>query len=109
MYIHLHHEGSIRTRFVFLTFSILIQSGTVVWDVSVVGWEVVYGEEFVPSQEGGYTVIIQKTKKVLSSEEPIRNSFKATEPGKVVLTIDNNSRRKKLAVYRYIIKKEEAF
>ena len=80
------------------------------WDVSVVGWEVVYGEEFVPSREDGYTVIIQKTKKVVSSEEPIRNSFKATEPGKVVLTIDNTSRRKKLAVYRHIIvKKDEAF
>lgn len=82
---------------------------TVVWDVGVVGWEVMYGEEFVPSGERSYTVIIQKSRKVGSSEEPLRNSFKATEPGKVVLTIDNTtSRRKKVVVYRFRIKKAAA-
>lgn len=77
------------------------------WDVVVVGWEVVYGEEFVPSGEGKYTVIIQKAKKVTAAEEPLRNSFKATtDPGKVVLTIENTTRRKKLVVYRHTIKKD---
>lgn len=82
------------------------ESGSrVVWDVGVVGWEVVYGEEFVPSAEGSYTVIIQKSKKVAASEEPTRNSFKTYEPGKVVLTIDNTaSRKKKLVIYRYTVK-----
>ncbi|MCO5586800.1 hypothetical protein L7F22_040742 [Adiantum nelumboides] len=75
---------------------------TLVWDVTVAGWDVVYGEEFVPSAENSYTVIIQKSKKLTAAEEPVRNSFKAAEPGKVVLTIDNTSRRKKLAVYRHI-------
>ncbi|MCO5546879.1 hypothetical protein L7F22_000316 [Adiantum nelumboides] len=75
---------------------------TVVWDVTVVGWDVVYGEEFVPSAENSYSVIIQKSKKLTAAEEPVRNSFKAAEAGKVVLTIDNTSRRKKLAVYRHI-------
>ncbi|KAI5076117.1 hypothetical protein GOP47_0008182 [Adiantum capillus-veneris] len=80
---------------------------TMVWDVVVVGWEVTYGEEFVPSGEGKYTVIIQKQKKVTAAEEPLRNSFKATtHPGKVVITIDNSSRRKKLVEYRHTIKKD---
>lgn len=76
----------------------------VVWDVAVTGWEVVYEEEFVPSD--GYTVLIRKANKVLSHEEPIRSTFLAHEPGKIVLTVNNSaSRRKRLAVYRHVIKK----
>ncbi|MCO5605298.1 hypothetical protein L7F22_059480 [Adiantum nelumboides] len=80
---------------------------TMVWDLVVVGWEVVCGEEFVPSGEGKYTVIIQKAKKVTAAEEPLRNSFKATaDAGKVVITIENTSRRKKLVEYRHTSKKD---
>lgn len=80
---------------------------TVVWDVVVVGWDVVYGEEFVPGGEGKYTVIIRKAKKVTATEEPLRNSFKATtDSGKVVITIENTSRKKKLVVYRHTIKND---
>lgn len=76
----------------------------VAWDLAVTGWEVVYEEEFVPSD--GYTVVIRKANKVLSHEEPIRNTFLAHEPGKIVLTVNNSaSRRKRLAVYRHVIKK----
>ncbi|RDY10025.1 Patellin-3, partial [Mucuna pruriens] len=71
------------------------------WELRVIGWEVSYGAEFVPSSEGSYTVIVQKARKVASSEEPVLcNSFKVGEPGKVVLTIDNTSSKKKKLLYR---------
>ncbi|KAG5029871.1 hypothetical protein AAZX31_05G184700 [Glycine max] len=71
------------------------------WELRVIGWEVTYGAEFVPSSEGSYTVIVQKARKVASSEEPVLcNSFKVGEPGKVVLTIDNTSSKKKKLLYR---------
>ncbi|OIW18242.1 hypothetical protein TanjilG_06326 [Lupinus angustifolius] len=71
------------------------------WEIRVIGWDVSYGAEFVPSSEGSYTVIIQKARKVASSEEPVLlNSFKVGEPGKVVLTIDNSSSKKKKILYR---------
>ncbi|CAJ1937687.1 unnamed protein product [Sphenostylis stenocarpa] len=71
------------------------------WELRVIGWEVSYGAEFVPDSEGSYTVIVQKARKVGSSEEPVLcNSFKVGEPGKVVLTIDNTSSKKKKLLYR---------
>uniref|UniRef100_A0A5B7BG24 Patellin-3-like n=1 Tax=Davidia involucrata TaxID=16924 RepID=A0A5B7BG24_DAVIN len=71
------------------------------WEVRVVGWDVSYGAEFVPSAEEGYTVIIHKARKVASTEEPvICSSFKIGEPGKVVLTIDNPTSKKKKLLYR---------
>ncbi|KAA8547176.1 hypothetical protein F0562_003615 [Nyssa sinensis] len=71
------------------------------WEVRVVGWDVRYGAEFVPSAEEGYTVIIQKARKVGSTEEPVVcNSFKIGEPGKLLVTIDNPTSRKKKLLYR---------
>ncbi|KAL6338021.1 hypothetical protein AAG906_010583 [Vitis piasezkii] len=71
------------------------------WEVRVVGWEVSYGAEFVPSAEEGYTVIIQKARKMAGNEEPVVcNSFKIGEPGKVVITIDNPTSKKKKLLYR---------
>ncbi|KAK7358747.1 hypothetical protein VNO77_00685 [Canavalia gladiata] len=71
------------------------------WELRVIGWEVSYGAEFVPSSEGSYTVIVQKARKVSSTEEPVLcNSFKVGEPGKVVLTIDNPTSKKKKLLYR---------
>ncbi|MCO5576916.1 hypothetical protein L7F22_030737 [Adiantum nelumboides] len=76
---------------------------TLIWDISIVGGDVVYGEEFVPDT---YTVIIRKPQKLPSTTEPIRNSFKAGEAGKVVITIDNSaSKKKKIVVYRSTIKR----
>ncbi|KAM3251009.1 patellin-4 [Capsicum annuum] len=75
---------------------------TFIWDVTIVGGEVSYKEDFVPEDETCYTIIIQKDKKVSS---PIRNAFKNTEAGKVVLTIKNSSSKKKRAFYRHKIKK----
>ncbi|KAI3917233.1 hypothetical protein MKW92_007133 [Papaver armeniacum] len=73
----------------------------VVWEVRVVGWEVSYCAEFVPADEAGYTIIVQKTSKISSSDEPvICNNFKVGEPGKIVLTIENSSSKKKKILYR---------
>ena len=67
----------------------------------MVGWDVSYGAEFVPSAEDGYTVIIQKAKKYAYADEPyVKSSFKIGESGKVVLTVDNASSRKKKLLYR---------
>jgi hypothetical protein len=80
--------------------------GTLVWDVAVLGWEVNYKEEFVPADEGAYTVIVQKGKKIGSSEGPIRNSYKNSgSSGKIVLTVDNVSSKKKRVLYRYKTKR----
>ena len=57
--------------------------------MSVLGWEVNYKEEFVPNDEGSYTIIVQKKKKIGANEGPLRNTFRSNEPGKVVLTIEN--------------------
>ncbi|KAK3211354.1 hypothetical protein Dsin_016060 [Dipteronia sinensis] len=71
------------------------------WEVRVVGWDVKYGAEFVPSSEESYTVIIQKARKVGSSEEAVVcDSFKIGEAGKVVLTIENPTSKKKKLFYR---------
>ncbi|XP_010460876.1 PREDICTED: patellin-4-like [Camelina sativa] len=80
--------------------------GTLVWDIAVLGWEVNYKEEFVPTAEGAYTVIVQKVKKIGANEEAIRNSFKNSQAGKIVLTVDNVSNKKKRVLYRYRIKTE---
>ncbi|XP_015694283.2 patellin-4 [Oryza brachyantha] len=74
---------------------------TLTWDLTVLGWEVNYKEEFVPSDEGSYTVIVRKGKKMGSSEAAVRNSFRAGEPGKVVLTVENLTLRKKKVLFRH--------
>ncbi|XP_062098348.1 patellin-3-like [Humulus lupulus] len=77
------------------------ETSVLVWELRVLGWDVNYGAEFVPSTEGHYTVIVQKARKVNSTEEPlISNSFKVGESGKIVLTIDNQSSKKKKLLYR---------
>uniref|UniRef100_A0A7C9EGD1 CRAL-TRIO domain-containing protein n=1 Tax=Opuntia streptacantha TaxID=393608 RepID=A0A7C9EGD1_OPUST len=83
-----------------------LSEGTeLVWELRVIGWEVSYGAEFLPAKEGGYTLNISKPKKVVATDEPlIYDTFKVTEAGKVVLTIDNQSTRKKKLFYRSKIK-----
>ncbi|KAH9316346.1 hypothetical protein KI387_024973, partial [Taxus chinensis] len=77
---------------------------TLVWDLVVSGWEVSHGAEFVPTTESGYTVIIQKARKFSPTEEPVRQSYKIGEPGKVVLTIDNTSSKRKKILFRSKVK-----
>ncbi|KAL6616467.1 hypothetical protein ACP70R_038737 [Stipagrostis hirtigluma subsp. patula] len=81
------------------------ENSTIVWELRVLGWEVSYGAEFTPEAEGGYTVIVQKTRKVPANEEPImKGSFKVGEPGKLVLTINNPASKKKKLLYRSKVK-----
>ncbi|XP_073315232.1 patellin-3-like [Primulina huaijiensis] len=79
----------------------ITESCTLVWEVRVVGWDISYGAEFVPSAEGGYTWIVQKPRKVAATDEQaIFCTFKISEPGKVVLTFDNQTSKKKKLLYR---------
>ncbi|KAJ9180511.1 hypothetical protein P3X46_008742 [Hevea brasiliensis] len=79
---------------------------TITWDIVVGGWDLEYSAEFVPNAEGSYTIAVEKTRKVAPSEEAIHNSFTSREAGKMVLSVDNTaSRRKKVAAYRYIVRK----
>ncbi|XP_021298223.1 patellin-4 [Herrania umbratica] len=85
---------------------------TSIWELIVLGWEVNYKAEFVPSDEGSYTIIVQKSKKISvsqSQEGPIGNTFRNNEPGKLVLTIENTSSKKKRVLYRYKTKKSSPF
>lgn len=78
-----------------------VQACHLSWEVRVVGWEVNYSAEFVPSAEESYTVIIQKARRISSNEESVlSDSFKISEPGKIVLTIDNSTSKKKKLLYR---------
>nr|XP_027064325.1 patellin-4-like [Coffea arabica] len=77
---------------------------TLVWDLTVIGWEVNYKEEFVPSNESSYTIIVKKERRIGWQEGSVRNSFKSNEPGKVVITIENGQFRRKRVLYRYKIK-----
>ncbi|KAK1284789.1 Patellin-6 [Acorus calamus] len=79
---------------------------TITWDIVVGGWDLDYGAEYEPSAEDGYTVTIEKTRRISPSDEPVHNSYTSREPGKMVLSIDNTgSRRRKVAAYRYFVRR----
>lgn len=79
-----------------------------VWEARVVGWEVAYGAEFDPSAEGGYTWIVNKSRKIgANDEQVICCRFKIGETGKVVLTFDNQTSKKKKLLYRFKTKPSE--
>lgn len=84
-----------------------IEAGaTITWDIVVGGWDLEYSAEFVPIAEGSYTIAVEKPRKMNPTEEAIHNSFTSREAGKMVLSVDNTaSRRKKVAAYRYIVRK----
>lgn len=85
------------------------QAGSItIWDLSVLGWEVNYKEEFVPTDEGSYTIVVKKEKKLGPHEEPMRNSFRNNEPGTIVLTIENTTFWKKKVLYRYKVKSQRS-
>ncbi|XVF63345.1 hypothetical protein PTKIN_Ptkin09bG0080400 [Pterospermum kingtungense] len=76
-----------------------------VWEIRVVGWEVTYGAEFMPNAKDSYTVIIQKPTKMTPKDEPVvSQSFKVGELGKVLLTVDNPTSKKKKLLYRFKVK-----
>ncbi|PKA57100.1 Patellin-5 [Apostasia shenzhenica] len=80
---------------------------TVVWELRVLGWNVTFGAEFMPSSKDGYTVIVEKTRKMAAGAEPavLKNCFKVSELGKVILTVDNCSSKRKMLLYRYKLMK----
>lgn len=79
-----------------------MQGCMVSWEARVVGWEVSYGAEFVPCAEDGYTIIIQKNKRIGSNEEQVVcSSYKVCEKGKLLLTFNNPTSKKKLLLYRF--------
>ncbi|GAA0176374.1 hypothetical protein LIER_29380 [Lithospermum erythrorhizon] len=79
---------------------------TTMWEVLVLNWDVKYKEEFVPTDESSYTVIVQKEKKINNTNDaPIHNTFKNQEAGKIVLTIHNCSSKNKKAFVRHKIQK----
>ncbi|KAH6788208.1 SEC14 cytosolic factor family protein / phosphoglyceride transfer family protein [Perilla frutescens var. hirtella] len=78
------------------------QGSVVSWEARVVGWEVNYGAEFVPSAEDGYTIIIQKSRRIGSNEEQVVcSSYKVCEKGKLLLTFNNPTSKKKMLLYRF--------
>ncbi|KAH9616781.1 hypothetical protein KSS87_009557 [Heliosperma pusillum] len=79
---------------------------TITWDLVVGGWELDYSAEFIPNAKDSYSIAVEKLKKLSSSDEAVHNSFLAREAGKLVLSVDNTaSRRRKVAAYRYVVRK----
>ncbi|CAK9194319.1 unnamed protein product [Sphagnum jensenii] len=89
----------------------LEQAGsTAVWDLSVIGWDVSYRAEFAPTATESHHTIPEKTKKLLSVEQTIRGTFNCQEPGKLLLSINNNSasKKEKRVLYRFKVKVPDA-
>ncbi|KAL1539040.1 patellin-5-like [Salvia divinorum] len=80
-----------------------VSKGCVVsWEARVVGWEVSYGAEFVPRDEDGYTIIIEKKRRIGGKEEQVVcSSYKVCDDGKLLLTFDNPTSKKKMLLYRF--------
>lgn len=70
---------------------------TIMWDITVVGWDVTCKEEFVPDDEGSYVILLQNQNVVGDST---RNSFYISEPGKIMITVENGNFKKKKMYYR---------
>ncbi|XP_030537345.1 patellin-6 [Rhodamnia argentea] len=85
-------------------------NATITWDIVVGGWDLEYSAEFVPNAEGSYTIAVEKPRKMSPSEDAVHNSYTARDAGKMVISVDNTaSRRKKVAAYRYVVRKAPAF
>ncbi|KAJ0256361.1 Patellin-1 [Hirschfeldia incana] len=72
------------------------------WELRVLDADVSYGAQFEPTTEGSYAVIVSKNRRIELTDEPvITDSFKVGEPGKIVITIDNQTSKKKKVLYRF--------
>lgn len=79
-----------------------------VWELRVLGWDVSYGAEFVPNSKESYTIIVQKARKMAATDElVVKNSFRVSESGKILFTVDNSSNKRKTLLHRYMVKKTE--
>ncbi|KAL4571974.1 hypothetical protein LXL04_018742 [Taraxacum kok-saghyz] len=74
---------------------------TIYWDLTVTGNDVSYKEEFVPEDEGSYSVLVQKG---IQIGRMTSNSFHVSEPGKILITLANPSSKNRKVYYRYKIK-----
>ncbi|CAN4119678.1 unnamed protein product [Withania somnifera] len=75
---------------------------TIVWELRVLGWDVTYSAEYIPNTDSGYTINIQKPRKMTPADEPVvSSSFKIVELGKILLTVDNPTSKKKKLLYRF--------
>ncbi|KAG6403071.1 hypothetical protein SASPL_135288 [Salvia splendens] len=70
---------------------------SVTWDITVIGYDVAYREEFVPEDDCSYKILLQEKR----MGEGMRNSFYIREEGKIVISIVNHSFTRKKAFYRY--------
>ncbi|PSR89804.1 Patellin-4 like [Actinidia chinensis var. chinensis] len=70
---------------------------TVVWDATVVGFDVSYKEEFMPDDDCSYNILLQNERKM---KESARNSFYINEPGRIEITIANATSKKKKIFFR---------
>ncbi|KAI4374211.1 hypothetical protein MLD38_012228 [Melastoma candidum] len=81
-------------------------NATITWDLVVGGWDLEYSAEFIPDAEGSYTIAVEKPRRMSQVDEAVRNSYTSRESGKMVISVDNStSRRKKVAAYRYVVRK----
>lgn len=65
-----------------------------------------YSAEYVPINNGSYTISVDRPRKRGPTEEAVHNSYTAKEAGKLVLSVDNSaSRKRKVASYRYFVRK----
>ncbi|KAG2253059.1 hypothetical protein Bca52824_083195 [Brassica carinata] len=72
------------------------------WELRVLGADVSYGAQFEPTTEGSCAVIVSKNRRIELTDEPvISDSFKVGELGKIVITIDNQTSKKKKVLYRF--------
>lgn len=80
-----------------------------VWELRVLEWEISYGAEFVPDSSESYTVILHKLRKMAVSDDPVvKSSFKVCGAGKILLTVENTSSKRKTLLYRFKVKKSES-
>ncbi|KAL1539665.1 patellin-4-like [Salvia divinorum] len=70
---------------------------SVTWEITVIGFDVAYREEFVPDDDCSYKILLQEKR----MGEGTRNSFYIREAGKIVISIVNHSYTRKKAFFRY--------
>ena len=69
-------------------------------------WKLDYSA--VSNAEGSYTIAMENPRKMAAVEEAMHNSFtsREAEADRLVLSIDNTFyRRRKMATYRYVVRK----
>ena len=68
-----------------------------VWDATVIGFDVSYKEEFLPDDDCSYNILLSNERKM---KESARNSFYINEPGRIEITIANATSKKKKIFFR---------